>query len=158
MDLVQIYFNNWIHIQFLPISVHFFCFYLKCFPPGSGSWRENECRSGSGFKALLIGQLRFFFLVDIGYYVHSATCRTFRAKQKHFLSLFFYNFVNVLILFLLITYLTNCSVSVGGLGATFYVSYFNTALIFILILLLVVEVSPPEIYLSTPYEQSQLSI
>jgi hypothetical protein len=29
----------------------------------------------------------------------------------------------------------------GGLGATFYVSYFNTALIFVLILLLVVEVS-----------------
>ena len=106
-------------------------------------------------KLCLSDSLGVFFLVDIGY---SATCRTFRAKQKHFLSLFFYNFVNVLILFLLITYLTNCSVSVGGLGATFYVSYFNTALIFILILLLVVEVSPPEIYLSTPYEQSQLSI
>ena len=30
---------------------------------------------------------------------------------------------------------------IGGLGATFYVSYFNTALIFILILMLVVEVS-----------------
>ena len=29
---------------------------------------------------------------------------------------------------------------IGGLGATFYVSYFNTALIFILILMLVVEV------------------
>jgi hypothetical protein len=33
------------------------------------------------------------------------------------------------------------NVYAGGLGATFYVSYFNTALIFILILLLVVEVS-----------------
>ena len=30
---------------------------------------------------------------------------------------------------------------IGGLGATFYVSYFNTALIFVLILMLVVEVS-----------------
>ena len=30
---------------------------------------------------------------------------------------------------------------IGGLGATFYVSYFNTALIFILILMLVAEVS-----------------
>ena len=29
---------------------------------------------------------------------------------------------------------------IGGLGATFYVSYFNTALIFVLILMLVVEV------------------
>ena len=29
---------------------------------------------------------------------------------------------------------------IGGLGATFYVSYFNTMLIFILILILVVEV------------------
>ena len=29
---------------------------------------------------------------------------------------------------------------IGGLGATFYVSYFNTALIFVLILLLVIEV------------------
>ena len=29
---------------------------------------------------------------------------------------------------------------IGGLGATFYVSYFNTAFIFILILMLVVEV------------------
>ena len=29
---------------------------------------------------------------------------------------------------------------IGGLGATFYVSYFNTMLIFILILMLVVEV------------------
>ena len=29
---------------------------------------------------------------------------------------------------------------IGRLGATFYVSYFNTALIFVLILLLVVEV------------------
>ena len=31
---------------------------------------------------------------------------------------------------------------IGGLGATFYVSYFNTALIFVLILMLVVEVCP----------------
>jgi Na+/proline symporter len=30
---------------------------------------------------------------------------------------------------------------IGGLGATFYVSYFNTGFIFILILLLIVEVS-----------------
>ena len=30
---------------------------------------------------------------------------------------------------------------IGGLGATFYVSYFNTALIFILIIMLVVEVN-----------------
>ena len=30
---------------------------------------------------------------------------------------------------------------IGGLGATFYVSYFNTALIFVLILMLVVEVT-----------------
>ena len=30
---------------------------------------------------------------------------------------------------------------IGGLGATFYVSYFNTMLIFILIIMLVVEVS-----------------
>ena len=30
---------------------------------------------------------------------------------------------------------------IGGLGATFYVSYFNTALIFVLILMLVIEVS-----------------
>ena len=30
---------------------------------------------------------------------------------------------------------------IGGLGATFYVSYFNTALIFVLILMLVVEVN-----------------
>ena len=29
---------------------------------------------------------------------------------------------------------------IGGLGATFYVSYFNTALIFVLILMLVIEV------------------
>ena len=29
---------------------------------------------------------------------------------------------------------------IGGLGATFYVSYFNTALIFILIIMLVAEV------------------
>ena len=29
---------------------------------------------------------------------------------------------------------------IGGLGATFYVSYFNTALIFFLIILLMVEV------------------
>ena len=29
---------------------------------------------------------------------------------------------------------------IGGLGATFYVSYFNTALIFVLIIMLVVEV------------------
>ena len=29
---------------------------------------------------------------------------------------------------------------IGGLGATFYVSYFNTTLIFVLILMLVVEV------------------
>lgn len=29
---------------------------------------------------------------------------------------------------------------IGGLGATFYVSYFNTGFIFILILLLIVEV------------------
>ena len=29
---------------------------------------------------------------------------------------------------------------IGGLGATFYVSYFNTAMIFILILMLVIEV------------------
>ena len=29
---------------------------------------------------------------------------------------------------------------IGGLGATFYVSYFNTALIFLLILMLVIEV------------------
>ena len=29
---------------------------------------------------------------------------------------------------------------IGGLGATFYVSYFNTALIFALILMLVIEV------------------
>ena len=34
---------------------------------------------------------------------------------------------------------------IGGLGATFYVSYFNTALIFVLILMLVVEV---KIYIS----------
>ena len=33
---------------------------------------------------------------------------------------------------------------IGGLGATFYVSYFNTALIFVLILMLVVEVSSIE--------------
>ena len=30
---------------------------------------------------------------------------------------------------------------IGGLGATFYVSYFNTALIFVLILMLVIEVT-----------------
>ena len=30
---------------------------------------------------------------------------------------------------------------IGGLGATFYVSYFNTALIFVLILMLVIEVN-----------------
>lgn len=30
---------------------------------------------------------------------------------------------------------------IGGLGATFYVSYFNTALIFMLIIMLMVEVS-----------------
>ena len=30
---------------------------------------------------------------------------------------------------------------IGGLGATFYVSYFNTALIFMLIIMLVVEVN-----------------
>ena len=30
---------------------------------------------------------------------------------------------------------------IGGLGATFYVSYFNTMLIFILIIVLVTEVS-----------------
>ena len=30
---------------------------------------------------------------------------------------------------------------IGGLGATFYVSYFNTALIFMLIIMLVVEVT-----------------
>jgi Na+/proline symporter len=30
---------------------------------------------------------------------------------------------------------------IGGLGATFYVSYFNTGSIFILILLLIVEVN-----------------
>ena len=29
---------------------------------------------------------------------------------------------------------------IGGLGATFYVSYFNTAIIFILILMLIIEV------------------
>jgi len=29
---------------------------------------------------------------------------------------------------------------IGGLGATFYVSYFNTGLIFVLVLLLVTEV------------------
>ncbi len=29
---------------------------------------------------------------------------------------------------------------IGGLGATFYVSYFNTTMIFVLILMLVVEV------------------
>ena len=29
---------------------------------------------------------------------------------------------------------------IGGLGATFYVSYFNTALIFLLIIMLMVEV------------------
>ena len=29
---------------------------------------------------------------------------------------------------------------IGGLGATFYVSYFNTALIFVLIIMLIVEV------------------
>ena len=33
---------------------------------------------------------------------------------------------------------------IGGLGATFYVSYFNTAMIFILILMLVVEVIGPK--------------
>ena len=33
---------------------------------------------------------------------------------------------------------------IGGLGATFYVSYFNTALIYVLILMLVVEVSSIE--------------
>ena len=35
---------------------------------------------------------------------------------------------------------------IGGLGATFYVSYFNTALIFVLILMLVVEVCFFDIY------------
>jgi Na+/proline symporter len=30
---------------------------------------------------------------------------------------------------------------IGGLGATFYVSYFNTAFIFVLILLLITEVN-----------------
>ena len=132
----------------------FFLLLFKMFPSRIRI-RKMNADPDLDLKLCLSDSLGFFFLVDIGY---SATCRTFRAKQKHFLSLFFYNFVNVLILFLLITYLTNCSVSVGGLGATFYVSYFNTALIFILILLLVVEVSPPEIYLSTPYEQSQHSI
>ena len=37
---------------------------------------------------------------------------------------------------------------IGGLGATFYVSYFNTALIFVLILMLVVEVCFFDIYSS----------
>ena len=32
---------------------------------------------------------------------------------------------------------------IGGLGATFYVSYFNTALIFMLIIMLMVEVRTP---------------
>ena len=32
---------------------------------------------------------------------------------------------------------------IGGLGATFYVSYFNTALIFMLIIMLMVEVRNP---------------
>ena len=32
---------------------------------------------------------------------------------------------------------------IGGLGATFYVSYFNTALIFMLIIMLMVEVRRP---------------
>ena len=35
---------------------------------------------------------------------------------------------------------------IGGLGATFYVSYFNTALIFVLILMLVVEVGFVTVY------------
>ena len=35
---------------------------------------------------------------------------------------------------------------IGGLGATFYVSYFNTALIFVLILMLVVEVCCFNVY------------
>lgn len=35
---------------------------------------------------------------------------------------------------------------IGGLGATFYVSYFNTALIFVLILMLVVEVGDSSHY------------
>ena len=39
---------------------------------------------------------------------------------------------------------------IGGLGATFYVSYFNTALIFVLILMLVVEVNIT-CYISTFY-------
>ena len=35
---------------------------------------------------------------------------------------------------------------IGGLGATFYVSYFNTALIFVLIIMLVVEVKDKRLY------------
>ena len=34
---------------------------------------------------------------------------------------------------------------IGGLGATFYVSYFNTALIFVLIIMLIVEVNYPKV-------------
>ena len=37
----------WITVQFLPISLHFFCFDFLKIPPGSGSTRENKCESGS---------------------------------------------------------------------------------------------------------------
>ena len=47
MKIGQIYFNNLKNLQLLPIFLHFFCFYLTTFPPGSGSRSENECGSGS---------------------------------------------------------------------------------------------------------------
>ena len=46
---------------------------------------------------------------------------------------------------------------IGGLGATFYVSYFNTALIFMLIIMLMVEVRIPfNLVPHRLYQQSQV--
>ena len=43
---------------------------------------------------------------------------------------------------------------IGGLGATFYVSYFNTALIFLLIIMLMVEVR----FVLIDYETKKLTL